>query len=212
MNRCQEAYELLSLGASQEAGLVLDFAIASIRQTLWAEEPETLIKLVGLLVNMFLLGRPEIALAVFRSVAGLGTSILGQQHPLPRISGCLLKLDRSCVVEASSKCLQVLADQFEKNLGPMHVISLYARWQVHLTSLDDMRKLLHRCQVELGVYDLRTMIVHLDLVTKLFRERHYCLARQICCDIISNARMVQPPSSNMEFRATIKFRIDGLIC
>jgi hypothetical protein len=184
-SQCHEVRHLLDLGHLRAAKLVQDSAIGSIHHMLLDEDPLTLAQLFNLSMGMFEIGRPKIALAVFKAIADIGASTMGQQHPLPRIARFLLRHDCSDIADVSAKCLQAFGDQFEDVLGPMHVASLViCLWKRGVTD-GYVRDLLRRCQSDLGDSDARTMNVHLELLWKLLENRDYGLAVEECHRMLS---------------------------
>jgi len=203
IGRCYEVRDLLDLGHSRAAKQIQDSAIGSVHQMLLDEEPTTLGRLFDLFVRMFQTGRPEIALAVFKAIADIGASTLGQQHPLPKAAGFLLRLDYSDIAEVGAKCLQALGDQFEDVLGPMHVTSLSIRlWDDRATD-GQTHDLLRRCQSDLGVGDARTMEVYIAWSHKLCQNGDYGLAAEECYKMLSQTHRIQDMVYAPDIRANI---------
>ncbi len=204
LQQCYEVRDLLDLGHLRAAKLVQDSAIGSIHQMLLDEDPFTLAQLFDVFVRTFKSGksgRHEIALAVFKAIADIGASTLGQQHPLPRVAGFLLRVDCSDIAEVGAKCVQAFGDQFEDVLGPMHMTSLYVRlWDDRVTDRH-LRSLLHRCQSDLGVGDTRTMEVYLVWLKKLYRNGDDGLAAEECYKMLSHTHSIQDTVYAAELRA-----------
>jgi len=199
-NQCYEVHGLLRLGRLRAAKQIQDSAIGRIHHMLLNEDPSTLAKMFDLFMEMFKIGRHEIALAVFKAIADIGASTLGQQHPLPTVAGFLLRLDCSDIAEVGAICLQAFGDQFEDVLGPMHVTSLRIRlWDYHATDRH-LGSLLHRCQSDLGDSDTRTMDVHLAWSYKLYENGDYGLAIEECYKILSHTYRIQDTESAPGFR------------
>ncbi|KAL8904189.1 MAG: hypothetical protein Q9171_007138 [Xanthocarpia ochracea] len=184
-----------------EAQTSLDSALAVLRYLLPHELPQTPIYLFTLFAQLSDVFRrsSEVTSALFHTVAGPGELLLGQQHPLPRIAKAFCRLNKSESAEIAIKCLRAIAEGFGNNLGPMHLSSLIAH-STQATS-DDLKELLQKCQAEIGVHDLGTMNVRLELVYKLLNERQYQLARRECHNFLSTVHMVQPPEYWLDFRA-----------
>ena len=208
-NRCIEARELHRTGSFQQAALVLDSAFALIREVLLREEPETLSYVVEQLIRAYKFGMPEIAGRTVKMITALGASLLREQHPIRRIFDCLSNIDQTDFTEAGYKCFQILSNRFESNLGAMHASSLSIRCRVSMTSSDNMRDLLHRCQATFGIYHYRTMEVHLDIVIKLYYEKQYRLAREICYEVINTAHLVQGLDDRSQAGHSIYIRARG---
>lgn len=199
---CYEVHVLLDLGQLRAAKLVQDSAISSIHYMLLDEDPFNLAQLFVLFVGMFKSGRHEIGLAVIKAIADIGAPTLGQQHPLPRVAGFLLRLDNA---EVGAKCLQALGDQFEDVLGPMHMTSLSIRLRGDRATDRHLRSLLHRCQSDLGVGDIRTMNVSLAWLEKLYQNGDYGLAAEECYRMLSHTHRIHTTRSGALFRAFILY-------
>ncbi len=201
IGQCYEARDLLNLGLLGAAKLVQDSVIGGIHQMLLDEDPFTLAQLFDVFMGMFKSGRHEIALAVFKAIADIGPSTLGQQHPLPRVAGFFLCLDYSDIAEVGAKCLQAFGDRFEDVLGPMHVTSLrIGLWDDQATDRH-LRSLLHRCQSDLGVGDARTMDVYLAWSRKLYLNGDFGLAAEECYKMLSHTYRIQNTGYAPVFRA-----------
>jgi len=203
LNQCYEVCDLRELGHLRAAKLVQDSAVGSIHHMLLDEDPFALAPLLGLFAEMFESGKHEIALNVFGAIAGIGASTLGQQHPLPKIAGFLLRLDHSDIDEVSAKCLQAFGDQFEDVLGPMHATSLSIRLLDDRATDRHLRGLLHRCQSDLGVDDTRTMDVFLVWLQKLHKNGDYGPAVEQCHRMLSHTHRIHTTRSGAVFRAYI---------
>ncbi len=203
LGQCYEARDLLNLGRLQAAKQIQDSVIDGIRQMLLDEDPITLGRQFLIFVRMFRTGRPEIALTVLKAIVDIGASTLGQQHPLPTVAGFLLRLDCSDIAEVGAKCLQAFSDQFEDVLGPMHVTSLDMRlWDDQATDRH-IRSLLHRCQSDLGVGDIRTMEVYLAWSRKLYQNGDYGLVAEECYKMLSQTHRIQDTVYARTIRADI---------
>ena len=190
-NQCYEVGDLLGLGNLRAAKLVQDSAIGSINLILLDEDSVTLAQLFVLFMKMFEDGQHKIALAVFEAIADIGTSTLGQQHPLPRVAGFLLRLDSSDIAEVSAKCLQAFNDQYEDVLGPMHTTSLSIRLLERRTTDGNFGDLLRRCQSDLGMSDARTINVYLRLLQKLFDSGDYGRCARECDKMLNHTHRIQ---------------------
>lgn len=181
-----EVDNLLELGHLRAAKLVLDSVVSSIHHLLFDEDPTILVQLFEMFIGDFRHRSREIPLAITKAIANIGVSTLGQQHPLPRIAGFLLRLDGSDIAEVGAKCLQAFGDQFEDVLGPMHSSSLYIRRNNCQATDGQLRDLLHRCQSELGVSDVRTRTVYLSLLLKLYQNGDGSLVIEECYELLSH--------------------------
>jgi len=202
-NLCYEVSALLDLDHLRAAKLVQDSAIGNVHQMLLDEDPFTLARLFNVFVKIFKWGRHEIALAVLKAIADIDAATLGQQHPLLRVAGFLLRLECSDIAEVGGKCLQVFGDQFEDVLGPMHWTSLKIRLYEYAATDGHFRDLLRRCQSDLGVSDIRTIDVHLALLRNLYEGGDYGLAAEECYKMLSDTHRIQNTDDAADLRAHI---------
>ena len=209
VDQYREAYELHTIGACQEAELVLGSARTPVRETLLCEEPETLPALFDELFQVYAKA-PQMALHMVSMITTSGASTLEEQHPFRKIFGCLSELEHSDFTEACLKCLHVLSDQFENNLGALHIDSLGARCYGTSTGLEDMWDLLHKCHANLGIYDYRTTMVHLRVAERLYEVGNNRLARQNCYEIVKNAHLIQPGMGMSQTKSATIMRAEGL--
>lgn len=210
LNLYREAHELHTMGAFQEAQLVLGSARASIREVLSCEQPDTLFNILRSLFEVYI----EVPEPVSRHrdmITASSASMLVEQHPLRRIFEFLFKLDRSDLTEAVHKCFQILSDQFEIHLGAMHIDSVAFRCDSPHTSMDDRQNLLHRCHARLGLYDSRTTRVRISIARKLYKEKNYHLAKQSCYDITHTAHLVQSEYGMSQIQTSTYLRTKALL-
>ena len=194
-----EARHLSKLNEKRKAKKAEDAAIAALRHVLPREPPRTLVTLSALIAHSFgRYNKPEVACALIQTVTDSGTLLLGKQHPLPRIAKSFGKLDESELSETAVKCLRLMGDNFENNLGFMHWTTLSAK--LDYVTLDSIRELLQRCEAEIGVYDFRTFKVRLRLIDELLNERRYQQARHECHCLLATAHTVQPPTLTLGFQ------------
>lgn len=206
-NQCHEARDLLDLSHLRAAKLVQDSAIGSIRQLLLEEDPFILAQMFSLYTEMSNTTSQKIAPTVFKAIADIGASTLGQKHPLPRVAGFLLQLDYSEIAEVGDKCFRAFGDQVEGVVGPMHVTTLNIRLWEGRANGGQLRDLLHRCQSDLGISDIRTLNVQIELSWELCGNGDYGLAVEECYKLLSHTHRIQPTYLAAEFRADIFYQL-----
>lgn len=208
--RCREANNLLETGAIKEAELVLDSIESHVSQVLLTEDPELLCEIFENLIYFYRSRKTMGAALRVISMIASEARILGQHHPLRRIFECFQKIDPSRFTEAGIRCGQLIADHFEKSLGAMHATSLLARCRTDAISSKTLGPLLHRCQAELGIYDLRTLGVHIALAWNLYNEDRYALACVACREVFTTASQVQGTEEVQDSDDLLNFRAQSL--
>ena len=108
LSRCSEAYDILDLNPTEEAGMVSGSASDNFRQILFLEEPKTLIYVIDNLIDLSVNGRADVALASTRMMAAVGESTLGAYHPLSKIANYLCRLNRLELAELGLPCIQAM--------------------------------------------------------------------------------------------------------
>ena len=150
----------------QDAGKALVSATAQIKAILYAEGPDTLRNLFKTILYIHHRGRDEIAFAILRQFSAMAMAVLGDRHPICRLSGWLSSIDPSRLGDIIGQCLDSVRDHFASLLGPLHLTALVARIESMTDrggSEGNMRDLLSKCESDLGWLDLRTFEVGLRL-------------------------------------------------
>ena len=201
MNRlgelCFTAISLFRKSRPQEAGMALVAATAGIRDIVLREDPGTLYRLLNMIVYLHGRGRPEIASAILQQFAAMGEILLGINHPLRLICGWLAST--SDVVQRSYdnilfQSIRTSCEVFEGVLGPLHRTSVHARLIFIFTASNlnpsfevtaHMKKLLHRCELTLGIHDRRTLLVRLELAGRYLCRLNFIEAERMARTILA---------------------------
>jgi tetratricopeptide (TPR) repeat protein len=144
-----------------------------------------------LLFSSYLLHRadlPGVASTILSHAYSVAATYLGASHPVAQTCGALQKLD-AFPHELQSRLLQCQSDHLEKELGPWHLTTVYARSDLLLAL--DTSEAIGRARASLASYELtgsKYDYVWFDsmigLVKALRKDRQYENAKQICRDTL----------------------------
>ena len=181
-DQCVLACRLFDRNSFQDAGKTLVLATAQIKEILLAEEPRTLITLFTTILVTHHRGRDEIAFAILRQFSAMAMTVLGDRHPICRISGWLSSMDPSRLDDIIDRCLSSVGDHFASLLCPMHYTALVAR----INSMGDggeseekLRDLLGKCENDLGLLDRRTFFVCVELSWMYYNNNKFTQAEDL---------------------------------
>ena len=198
------ACRLFDRNSFHDAGKALISATALIKDIVLAEEPRTLISLFTTTLNMHHGGRDEIAFAILRHFSAMAMAVLGDRHPICRVSGWLSSMDPSRLADTIDRCLSSAGDHFASLLGPMHRTAVIAR----LESIKDngeaeekLRNLLGKCENNLGLLDDRTLHVRLVLSWRCYYNCKYTEARRLGQELIVHSQKLQSPVDKVHYHA-----------
>lgn len=156
----------------QEGGEALISATSVIKEIIMAEHPLTLTCVCLAVAYLLHNRRYEVAMAILRQLSALAEILLGERHPLCRISRELASTRPSQLDDMISRCIESTGDHFEDNVGTMNWSTLVCRFKMidevdiehdmsHKSLL--LQDLLDRCQSALGYLDRRTSKIRLYL-------------------------------------------------
>lgn len=177
--QCILACSLFERNLFHEAGQTIIAATAKFKNVILAEHPENLIELFRMAVHMRKRERDEMALIILRQFAALSKVLLGIEHPLSRVCRWAEPMCASDFDAAVVKCTQVMADQFESFVGPVHETTLFARASlVDLaregnTRIQMLQNLLGECGNALQPYDYRIRWLRTCLAFEYFYASYY---------------------------------------
>ena len=194
----QLACRLFNRKSFQDAGKTLVSATAGIKEIVFAEEPRTLIQLFEIVLDTHYKGRDEIAFAILRQFSAIAMAVLGDRHPLCRISGWLSSMDPSRLDDVVDRCISSAGDHFASHLGPMHRTTLVARLQSmsdNAETEEKLRDLLGKCENDLGLVDDRTSYVRLALSVTCYRNSKYTEAKRLGQEFVVRSRKLRSTSS-----------------
>ena len=199
----QLACRLFNRNSFQDAGKTLISATAGIEAIILAEEPITLIHLFKIVLYTHYAGRNEIAFAILRHFSAMAMAVLGDRHPLCRISGWLSSMDSSRFNDVIERCLISVCDHFASLLGHMHTTTVLARLEtINGTgeSEEILRDLLGKCENGLGMLDLRTFDVRLDLSWTCYSNSKFTEAKRLGQELVGLCRKLQMTTSREYYR------------
>ena len=157
------------------------------RKMLLAEAPQTIEAILDRVAKMSSRRYHEITLRILRQLSATSKELLGENHPLSLFTGWLAAMPRSQVKAIVSRCFDVIIDDFESLIGPMHTTTLSCR--LFRTPKDNnptiVRRLLNKCESALGSYDERTLDVRLQLLHCTWREGHVAEAMRLGEDLVA---------------------------
>lgn len=197
-SHCRLAGEMFSKGSFQEAGRNLIVATSKINRILSSEYPEALVEILGVIAVFHYEKRDEVALSILRQFSALGTVLLGRQHPLSLICEWINSVYASDLSSLVTRCIESMADQFERFVGPMHISTLGSR----LTSIEVagwegnsrmrmLQKLLSEYEKILQPHDFRTVWVSQQLASEYFDRSYYVEARTLSQKNIASSQHFQ---------------------
>ena len=203
-DQCVLACRLFDRNSFQDAGKTLISATAVIKEILLAEEPRTLITLFTTILDTHHRGRDEIAFAILRHFSAMAMIILGDRHPICRISGWLSSMDRSRLDDIIDRCLSSACDHFASLLGPMHRTALVAR----IESMSDsgeteerLRDLLGKCEKDLGLFDGRTLYVRSVLSWAYYNNKKFTEAEELGQELLVCSRKLHSTYLKLRYDA-----------
>ena len=202
-NLCMLAARLLVMKKFDEMEGTLSAASAMSRKILLAEDPQNLQVILILMGNMHSLYDHEMALRILYQLSATSKELLGESHPLGLFCAWLAAMPWSQMKEIISKCFNVMIDDFESLIGPMHVSTLNYR-----PSLDGMdvslallRRLLDKCESALGPYDERTLGVRVWLMDCTYQKGHHAEAKRMGEDLLAHVQENQERAQPGRFSA-----------
>ena len=199
----QLACRLLDRGSFQDAGKALVSATAGLQDIIFAEEPRTLIELFRTVLYTHYAARNEIAFAILRQFSAMAMAVLGNRHPICRISGWLSSMDPSRLDDVIDRCLISVCDHFASLVGHMHHTTLLARLE-SMSGRDTeekVRDLLRKCENDLGLVNERTLHVHLALSRACYHNSKYIEAKRLGQELVARSRKLQGPMHRKCYRA-----------
>ena len=185
-NLCNLAARLLPPENCDEMEETLSAASAMSRKMLLAEDPTTLYIILNQIAFMQFGNEDDIALRILRQLSATSKELLGESHPLCLFCAWLAAIPWSQMKDIVSRCFDVVIDDFESLVGPMHASTLNFRLSMNEVDINlaALRKLLDRCESALESYDVRTLDVRLWLMSCTFNEGHYAETKRMAEDLL----------------------------
>ena len=201
-NQSLLACRLFDKSSFQDAGKALISATAQTKEILLAEEPTTLVDLFRTILATHRRGRDEIAFAILRHFSAMAMAVLGDRHPICRISGWLSSMDPSRLDDIIDRCSSSVGDHFARLLGPMHQTVLLARINSMSRETDGkLRDLSGKCESDLGLFDPRTFIVNLELSWRYYKNYNDSEAKKLGQELLVRSQKLQSPVDKIDYHA-----------
>ena len=179
-------------------------ATAQTENILLAEKPVTLVHLFKIILATHCRGRDEIAFSILRHFSAMAMAVLGNRHPMCRISGWLSSMGPSQLDDIIDRCLSSVGDHFASLLGPMHRTALGARMD-YMTGRkgteEKLRDLLSKCESDLGWLDLRTFEVGLYLSWECYKNDNDSEAEKLGQELLVRSQKLQSPVDKIHYHA-----------
>ena len=190
---CGLAGHLLVTENFDEMQRTLSAATAMSRKMLLAEDPGILMVILDRIACMQYSNQREIALHMLRLLSAISKELLGESHPLSLLCAWLAAMPWSQIKEIISRCFDVIADDFESLVGPMHTSTLSYRLSQNTVdiNLEMLRRLLDKCESALGSCDRRTFHVRVHLINCTFTKGHYAAAKRMGEDVLAHVQKTQ---------------------
>ena len=187
---CYLAGKLFSTQNLDEAENTLSAASAISRKMLLAEKPDTIEAILFRVAAMRHDHYHEIALRILRQLSATSKELLGESHPLSLFAAWLAAMPWSQIKDITSRCVDVIIDDFESLLGPMHRSTLECR--LTLSSIENdlaiLRRLLNKFESALESYDPRTLTVRAELMLCTWRKGDDAEAKKMGEDLLAFLR------------------------
>ena len=209
-DQCVLACHLFDKNSFQDARKALVSATAQLKAILYAEEPSTLNDLFITILDTHNRGRDEIAFAILRHFSAMAMAVLGDRHPICRISGWLSSMDPSRLDDIIDRCQCSVGDHFASLLGPMHKTALIARIDYMSDSGETegkLRDLLVKCENDLGLHDIRTLEVGLEVSWRCYNNNNFGEANELGQELLVCSQELHSPAYKMSLDAECLYTI-----
>ena len=210
-NLCNLSAKLFDWGEFDEMEKTLHAASVMSRKMLLAEDPESLKEILSLIAEMQSRNEHEIALRIFRQLSATSKELLGETHPLSLFLVWLAATPWSQIRDIFSRSFDVLIDDFESFVGPMHLSTL--NFRLSSSEMDSnpavLRRLLEKCESALGSYHKRTLQVRMLLMYFTVKKGHYAEAKRLGEDLLAHFPRNQD-SANSAWFSAVSHRVIAL--
>lgn len=177
--QCYLACLLFERNLFHEAGQTMIAATAKFKKILLAEHPESLAYLFRIVILVRGRGKGKLASIILRQLSALGKVLLGSEHPLSRIYEWTNSVHASGFDDVVFRCMEVMADQFEIFVGPMHQSTFSTRLTLMKMAqkgnplIQMLQNFLGECEKTLQPYDHRILWARTYLAVEYFNESYY---------------------------------------
>ncbi len=190
---CRLSARLISTKKFDEVERNLSAAFATARKMLVAEHPIFLETILALVADMQFSHDHEMALRILRQFSAMSKELLGESHPVCLFATWLASMQWSQINGIIPRCFDVMGDDYESLVGPMHILTLYCRFSSSETgiyegrsSLPMLQKLIDECDTTLGPHDERTLYVRMWLMTSTFNEGRRVEAKRLAEQLLAH--------------------------
>ena len=192
-NMCYLADKSFITKNFDEVENTLSAAFAISRKMLLAETPNTIESILERVAKIRFRRYHETTLRILRQLSATSEELLGESHPLSLFTAWLAAMPWSQINDIIPKCLDVMVDDFESLVGPMHWSTLSYRLTSH--GIDNntamLQRLLNKCESALKSYDKRTLIVRKELIACTWRNGHNAEAMRLGEDLLAFVRATE---------------------
>lgn len=123
-----------------EAFKELQWVCSKFREIVIEEDPQTIPRLIEMMILVNAFGRPELVVILLKHLAGMSATVLSiESHPMSRIFAALRDLGSDQFQPTALRAWEVMIDVLEEVLGPTHlstVTSKFDRLDTASSSLD----------------------------------------------------------------------------
>ena len=186
-NVCYLACRLSFTQNFEEAENTLSAASVISKKMLLAEHPDTIEAILEHFARMRSRRYHEMNLRILHQLSTTSKELLGESHPLCLFAAWLAAMPWYQIEDIISRCFDVMVDDFESLVGPMHISTLSCRLTSHTVKHNTakLRRLLNKCESALGSYDQRTLTVRMELMICTWREGDNAEAKRMGKDLLA---------------------------
>jgi len=129
-----------SSSSCSEAFKELQWVCSEFREIVVEEDPQTIPRLIEMMILVNAFGRPELVVILLKHLAGMSATVLSiESHPMSRIFAALRDLGSDQFQPTALRAWDVMIDVLEEVLGPTHlstITSKFDRLDTASSSLD----------------------------------------------------------------------------
>jgi hypothetical protein len=186
----------------------LQWVCSKFREIVIEEDPQTIPRLIEMMILVNAFGRPELVVILLRHLAGMSATVLSMQsHPMSRIFAALCDLGSDQFQLTALRAWEVMIDVLQEVLGPTHlntVTSKFDRLDTASSSLDLERQeryletMLKSSSAECAPQMLRSIALLTGLATYFAARKRYRKLLRTGTEIVhrSQSRALQSTERN----------------
>ena len=185
---------LIGQNSFSEAGTQIEKACSKVEEIVLAEDPQTIARLIEIMVLVKAFGRPELVGMILRQLAAMSAIILPTpQHPMCRIFAALCRLELQQFDEVALRAWECMNDVLHEVLGPSHLSTIASkldRLDTATSSLDPehsdeyLTAVLKADREATGSDRLQSICVLVNLGTYLGRQKRYSELLEVGGEVI----------------------------